>query len=138
MDILITRLLVKYLEEQAKGTLILEPRFTFNKAIIGYHPPSDRLIYSMSKLIKVYSDDMLDCDEESIIEYIYYNICFGEKTPIVFDDRCEMEEGDEDFHSEVYDLKEGEAITQFLGIHHIADLRYSKAEYSIGRIPNCS
>ena len=136
MNIHITERLVRYLNHKKTGTIILEPQVNFNKAIIGYHPSSNRLIYSMERLIEVYREDMIDVEDDTIIEYIYYNICFGYLTPIIFDDRWEVDKSE---HASLYDLNEGEEITQFLGIHHIEDLRSSSTGYiEGGRIPNCS
>ena len=129
-----TRRLLKYLNTKNLGTHILEPKLIFNKAIIGYHPSSDRLIYSFKSLMDIYKSQMLDLDENEIVDYIYYNLCFGVRTPIIYDDRYLNDESEDSF----YDLEEGEVITQFLGIHHIEELRFSKAEYIVGRIPNCS
>jgi hypothetical protein len=53
-------------------------------AIIGYDDQSERLIYSMTKIINILiiNDDM---SEEDALEHYYYNIhggYVGEKTPI--------------------------------------------------------
>lgn len=54
----------------------------FDKAIIGIDDSSMRLIYSVSKCIKILKKDM---SEEEAIEYFDYNVkgaYMGEKTPI--------------------------------------------------------
>ena len=59
----------------------------FDDAIIGYHPGSERLIYSVSKAIKVLIDEGMD--EDDAMEHFYYNVegsYVGEKTPIWSDD----------------------------------------------------
>ena len=54
----------------------------FDDAIIGVEDGSMRVIYSISKMIKVLMKDM---DEEEAWEYLEYNVLqayVGEKTPI--------------------------------------------------------
>lgn len=59
----------------------------FNDAIIGYHSSSERLIYSISKSIKILIEEGME--EEDALEHFYYNVegsYVGEKTPIWSDD----------------------------------------------------
>jgi hypothetical protein len=59
----------------------------FDDAIIGYHPGSERLIYSISKSIRILMNEGMD--EEDALEHFYYNVegsYVGEKTPIWSDD----------------------------------------------------
>ena len=59
----------------------------FDDAIIGYHPRSERLIYSTAKAIRILVEEGLD--EEDALEHFYYNVegsYVGEKTPIWSDD----------------------------------------------------
>ena len=59
----------------------------FDDAIIGYHPVSERLIYSISKAIKILIEEGMS--EEDAMEHFYYNVegsYVGEKTPIWSDD----------------------------------------------------
>ncbi len=54
----------------------------FDQAIIGVEDGSMRLIYSISKMMKVLMKDM---DEDEAWEYLEYNVLtayVGEKTPI--------------------------------------------------------
>jgi hypothetical protein len=54
----------------------------FDQAIIGVEDGSMRVIYSISKMIKVLMKDM---DEDEAWEYLEYNVLtayVGEKTPI--------------------------------------------------------
>lgn len=58
----------------------------FNEAVLGVDEKSMRLIYSISKCIKILMEDM---SEEDAFEYFYYNVSgayMGEKTPIWCDD----------------------------------------------------
>jgi hypothetical protein len=59
----------------------------FDEAIIGVDETSMRLIYSVSKCIKILCRDM---NEEDAIEYFRYNVSdayVGEKTPIWCNDQ---------------------------------------------------
>ena len=59
----------------------------FDDAIIGYHAGSERLIYSISKAIKILIEEGMS--EEDAMEHFYYNVegsYVGEKTPIWSDD----------------------------------------------------
>jgi hypothetical protein len=59
----------------------------FDDAIIGYHPGSERLIYSISKSIQILIEEGMS--EEDAMEHFYYNVegsYMGEKTPIWSDD----------------------------------------------------
>lgn len=52
-------------------------------AVIGFDEISERLIYSVSKIIQILVED--DMTEEDAVEHYYYNIArayVGEKTPI--------------------------------------------------------
>ena len=54
----------------------------FDDAIIGIDQNSIRLVYSVSKCLKILMEDM---DEEDAIEFFSYNVSeayVGEKTPI--------------------------------------------------------
>ena len=62
----------------------------FDEAIIGINEADLRLIYSVSKCVKILSRDM---PEEDAIDYFYFNVCtayVGEKTPIWCYDDFEM------------------------------------------------
>jgi hypothetical protein len=59
----------------------------FDEAIIGYHPGSERLIYSTAKAIQILISEGMD--EEDALEHFYYNVegsYVGDKTPIWSDD----------------------------------------------------
>lgn len=59
----------------------------FDDAIIGYHPGTERLIYSISKSIEILIAEGMS--EEDATEHFYYNVegsYVGEKTPIWSDD----------------------------------------------------
>lgn len=59
----------------------------FDEAIIGLESNSMRLIYSVSKCIKILVDEGMEYDEAH--EHFYYNVhsCFmGSKTPIWCED----------------------------------------------------
>jgi hypothetical protein len=58
----------------------------FDEAIIGIEVSTNRLIYSVSKCIKILSEQM---EEEEAVEYFEYNVvgCYvGELTPIFCQD----------------------------------------------------
>ena len=62
---------------------MLEPRSTFNRAIIGTDPDG-RLVYSSNKIIRAFMDED-GMSEEEAIEYFDFNIegaYVGEYTPI--------------------------------------------------------
>ena len=55
----------------------------FDAAVIGFEESSERLIYSMSKIIAILIEDGMT--EEDAIDYYYYNISgsyVGPNTPI--------------------------------------------------------
>lgn len=55
-----------------------------DKAVIGFDETSERLIYSVSKILQILMEDDGMTDEEAL-EHYYYNIVgayVGEKTPI--------------------------------------------------------
>jgi hypothetical protein len=59
----------------------------FDDAVIGYHQPSERLIYSIRKCIDILIEEGMN--EEDALEHFYYNVegsYVGEKTPIWADD----------------------------------------------------
>ena len=54
-----------------------------DQAVIGFDERSERLIYSVSKIMEILMSDGMD--EEDAIDHYYYNIegaYVGEKTPI--------------------------------------------------------
>jgi hypothetical protein len=67
----------------------------FDDAIIGYNEPSNRLIYSVKKIINIIFDEMQNADNFTIIdaiEYYEFNIqstYVGKYTPIFCDDNFE-------------------------------------------------
>lgn len=64
----------------------------FDDAVIGYHEPSNRLIYSVKKVIDIIFNEMKNADNFTLsdaIEYFEFNIqstYVGEFTPILCDD----------------------------------------------------
>ncbi len=64
----------------------------FDDAVIGYHEPSNRLIYSVKKVIDIIFTEMKNADNFTLsdaIEYFEFNIQstnVGEFTPILCDD----------------------------------------------------
>ena len=61
----------------------------FDDAVIGYHEPSNRVVYSVKKIVQIIYDEMKSTDDltmEDAFEYFAYNIqsngC-GEFTPIL-------------------------------------------------------
>ena len=67
----------------------------FDDAIIGYHEQSNRLIYSVKKVIDIIFKEMQNADDFTLsdaIEYFEFNIqstYVGEFTPILCDDNFE-------------------------------------------------
>lgn len=56
----------------------------FDKAIIGYEPNSQRLVYDRDKMIMIAVEDM-EMDHQDAVEYLEYNVWgayVGEQTPI--------------------------------------------------------
>ena len=56
----------------------------FDKAIIGYEPYSQRLVYDRDEMIMIAVEDM-EMDYQDAIEYLEYNVWgsyVGEQTPI--------------------------------------------------------
>jgi hypothetical protein len=51
--------------------IVLEPRSTFNRAIIG-SDPDGRLVYSANKIIRAFTDED-DMTEEEAVEYFEFN-----------------------------------------------------------------
>lgn len=61
----------------------------FDDAVIGYHEPSNRVVYSVKKIVQIIYDEMKNTDDltmEDAFDYFAYNIqsngC-GEFTPIL-------------------------------------------------------
>lgn len=52
-------------------SIVLEPRSTFNRAIIG-SDPDGRLVYSANKIIRAFGDED-DMTEEEAVEYFEFN-----------------------------------------------------------------
>lgn len=52
-------------------SIVLEPRSTFNRAIIGTDPDG-RLVYSANKIIRAFTDED-DMTEEEAVEYFEFN-----------------------------------------------------------------
>ena len=52
-------------------SIVLEPRSTFNRAIIG-SDPDGRLVYSANKIIRAFTDED-DMTEEEAVEYFEFN-----------------------------------------------------------------
>lgn len=55
----------------------------FDDAVIGYHYPSERLIYSVKKCIEILMEEGMT--EEDALEHFSYNVegsYVGERTPI--------------------------------------------------------
>jgi hypothetical protein len=73
----------------------------FDDAVIGYHQPSERLIYSIKKCIEILIKEGME--EEDALEHFYYNVegsYVGEKTPIWADDTLDY--GDYDGGAKIF------------------------------------
>ncbi len=63
--------IIEEIAETNPDAIVLEPRSTFNRAIIG-SDPDGRLVYSSYKIIRAFMDED-GMTEEEAIEYFEYN-----------------------------------------------------------------
>ena len=69
------------LHEDEAGTIILEPQNEWNVNIMGYHKPTNRLVYDGDKVLEMFQDQGMNRDDA--LDYIGYNISFGDLTPVI-------------------------------------------------------
>ena len=78
-----------YSDVVSDDTLILEPKETFDKGIVGYRPKEKKLVYALSLLIHALVEDN-DWEYEEAVEWLYYNTIracqYGEFAPIILED----------------------------------------------------
>lgn len=78
-----------YRDVVSDETLILEPRETFDKGIVGYRPEERKLVYALSLLIHALVEDN-DWEYEEAVEWLYYNTIracqYGDFAPIILED----------------------------------------------------
>ena len=64
--------IIDHLAETNPHVIVLEPRSTFNRAIIGITPDGNKLVYSSEKIIRAFMD-VDKMSEEEAIEWFEYN-----------------------------------------------------------------
>ena len=78
-----------YTDVVSDETLILEPKETFDRGIVGYKPQEKKLVYALSLLIHALVEDN-DWEYEEAVEWLYYNTIracqYGEFAPIILED----------------------------------------------------
>lgn len=78
-----------YIDVISEDTLILEPKDTFDKGIVGYRPKEKKLVYALSLLISAVVEDK-DWEYEEAVEWLHYNTIracqYGEYAPIILED----------------------------------------------------
>lgn len=62
---------IERIAENNEEAIVLEPRSTFNRAIIG-SDTDDRVVYSVEKIIRALMEDN-DIDETDALEHFEYN-----------------------------------------------------------------
>lgn len=62
---------IERIAENNEEAIVLEPRSTFNRAIIG-SDTDDRVVYSVDKIIRALMEDN-DIDETDALEHFEYN-----------------------------------------------------------------
>ena len=82
--------LLHTLHEERTGTIILEPQSEWNDNIKGYHKPSNRLVYDGDKVVEMYVEDGMSVDDA--MDWISYNISFGDLTPVIHFEWNDLEE----------------------------------------------
>ena len=87
--------LIEFIYSQEEEIYILEPQLDFNQAIIGFEDQTGCLVYSVDLLVDVYcglwKTERTDQTTEEAIDFMYYNISFGNKTPLLWENDCDME-----------------------------------------------
>ena len=78
-----------YTDVVSDETLILEPKETFDRGIVGYKPQEKKLVYALSLLIHALVEDN-DWEYEEAVDWLYYNTIracqYGEFAPIILED----------------------------------------------------
>ena len=78
-----------YTDVVSDETLILEPKETYDKGIVGYRPKEKKLVYALSLLIHALVEDN-DWEYEEALEWLSYNTIracqYGEFAPIILED----------------------------------------------------
>lgn len=78
-----------YTDIVSDETLILEPKETFDKGVVGYRPQEKKLVYALSLLIHALVEDN-DWEYEEAVEWLYVNTIracqYGEFAPIILED----------------------------------------------------
>ena len=78
-----------YTDIVSDETLILEPKETFDKGVVGYRPQEKKLVYALSLLIHALVEDN-DWEYEEAVEWLHYNTIracqYGEFAPIILED----------------------------------------------------
>lgn len=79
-----------YLDIIDDGVMILEPKHTFGRGVIGYHKADRKLVYSHDRIVGALMEDE-DMSVEEAMEWVSYNTIrscqYYENAPeIVFED----------------------------------------------------
>ena len=82
-----------YLDVVDDGVLVLEPKDTYGRAVIGYHRADKKLVYSHDRIVGALMEDD-GMSEDEAFEWVSYNTVracrhYGNGPEIVYEYDCE-------------------------------------------------